>query len=151
MYYLISHECTLYVTGLLSEGPMVGVGYYSTNYLTFLGTWRMCIDYGALNNITLKNRYPLPRINDLLDQLDLKLEYHQVRVKEECTWNISFKRRQGLYEWLVLLFGLCNTPATFMRLMNDVLCPYLDSFVIVYLDDILDYKSTWEEHISYLM
>jgi hypothetical protein len=124
------------------------------------GTWRMCINYRALNKIVLKNRYPLPRIDDLLHQLqhekyftkmDLKSEYHQLRIKEEDTWNTAFKTRQGLYEWLVMLFGLCNAPTTFMRLMNDVLRPYLDSFVIVYLDDILVYSATWEENMSHLM
>jgi hypothetical protein len=106
----------------------------------------MCIDYKALNKITLKNRYPLPRIDDLLDQLQrakyftklyLKSGYHQVHVKEEDTWKTAFERRQGLY-----------APTTFVRLMNVVLRPYLDSFVIVYLDDILVYSATWEEHIS---
>jgi hypothetical protein len=114
------------------------------------GTWRMCIDYKALKNITLKNQHPVPRIDDLLDQLehtkyftklDLKLGYHQTRIREADTWNISFKTRQGLYEWLVVPFGLCNAPTTFMRLVNDVLHPYLDSFVIVYLDDILVYSA----------
>ena len=111
----------------------------------------MCIDYIYLNNIKLKNWYPLPRIDDLLDQLqhtkyftklDLKLGYHQVCVKEEDIYNTTFKARQGMYEWLVMSFGLCNALATFMRMMNDVLHPYLDSFVIVYLDDILVYIST---------
>ena len=124
------------------------------------GMCRMCIDYRVLNKITFKKRYPLPRIDDLLDQLqqskyftklDLKSGYHQVQFKEEDTWKITFKTRQGLYEWLVMSFGLCNAPATFMRLMNDVLRPFIDSFVIVYLDGILVYSATWEENISHLM
>jgi hypothetical protein len=103
------------------------------------GSWRMFINYRALNKVTLKNRYPLPRINDLLDQLqhtkyftkmDLKSRYHWVRIKEEDTRKTTFNSRQGLCEWLVMPFSLCNSPATFIRLMNDVLCPYLDSFVI---------------------
>jgi hypothetical protein len=98
-------------------------------------TWKMCIDYRALNKITLKNQYPFPRIDDLFDQLqhgkyftklDLKSGYHQVRVKEEDTRKTTFKTRQGLYEWLVMPFGLCNASTTFMRLMNDVLRHYLD-------------------------
>nr|CAD1829795.1 unnamed protein product [Ananas comosus var. bracteatus] len=109
----------------------------------------MCIDYRALNKITIKNRYPLPRIDDLLDQLkhahyftklDLKFDYHQVRIQEDDTWKTAFKTRQGLFEWLVMPFGLCNALAIFMRLMNDVLRRFLDDFVIVYLDNILSYN-----------
>jgi len=87
------------------------------------GTWRMCVDYQDLNNITIKNRYPVPIINDLLDQsknekkftkLDLRSGYHHVRIAEEGIWKTAFKTKHGLFEWLVLPFGLCNSPATFM-------------------------------------
>jgi len=112
----------------------------------------MCIDCKALNKITLKNQCPLPRIDDFLDQLhhanyftqlDVKLGYHHVRVKEEDTWETTFKTRQGLYQWLVMRFGLCHAPTTSMCLMNDVLHPFLYAFVIVYLDGILVYITTW--------
>ena len=93
-------------------------------------SWRMCIDYHALNKITIKNMYHVPRVDDLLDQLkwsklftkmDLKLGYHQVQIKAEDTWKKTFKTKQGFYEWLVIPFCLCNSLATFMGLMNDVL------------------------------
>jgi hypothetical protein len=119
----------------------------------------MCVDYRDLNKITVKNRYPLPRIDDLLDQLknvvyftklDLHIGYHQIRVAEQDAWKNAFKTKQGLFERLVMSFGLCNAPTYFMCVMNNVFMPFLDDFVIVYLDNILVFSGTWDEHVRHV-
>ncbi|GJS10686.1 putative reverse transcriptase domain-containing protein [Tanacetum coccineum] len=123
------------------------------------GSFRMCIDYRELNKLTVKNRYPLPRIDDLFDQLqgsrvyskiDLRSGYHQLRVRQEDIPKTAFRTCYGYYEFQVMLFGLTNAPTVFMDLMNRVCKPYLDRFVIVFIDDILIYSKSRKEHEGHL-
>ncbi|KAL0561560.1 hypothetical protein IC582_001994 [Cucumis melo] len=123
------------------------------------GSMRLCIDYRELNKVTVKNRYPLPRIDDLFDQLqgatvfskiDLRSGYHQLRIKDEDVPKTAFRSRYGHYEFIVMSFGLTNAPAVFMDLMNRVFREFLDTFVIVFIDDILIYSKTEAEHEKHL-
>src|SRR3954471_24644098 len=122
-------------------------------------TERMCVEYPRLNLATIKSKYPLPRINDLYDQLagssvfskmDLRLGYHQIKIRNEDIPKTAFTTRYGLYEYTVMSFGLTNAPATFSRLMNSIFMEYQDKFVVVYLDDILIYSKNEEEHAEHL-
>jgi hypothetical protein len=117
------------------------------------------MDYHALNEVTVKNKYPLPRIDDLFDQLhggcvfskiDLRSEYHELKIQECDIAKTVFVLRYGLYEYTVMSFGLTNAPANFMYLMNKVFMEYLDKFVIVFIDDILIYSRSEEEHEEHL-
>jgi hypothetical protein len=123
------------------------------------GTIRLCVDYRRLNEVTIKNKYPLPKIEDLFDQLngakvfskiDLRTGYHQLKVRESDIPKTAFTTRYGLFEYTVMSFGLTNAPAYFMNLVNKVFMKFLDKFVVVFIDNILVYSKTEEEHAEHL-
>jgi hypothetical protein len=123
------------------------------------GTIRLCVDYRKLSEVTIKNKYPLPKIEDLFDQLngakvfskiDLRNGYHQLKVRESDIPKTAFTTRYGLFEYTVMSFGLTNAPAYFMNLMNKVFMKFLNKFVVVFIDNILVYSKTEEEHTEHL-